>query len=105
MNEFLPPTFRRRTSLLSGFQSPFAFMFVVLGAVIVVATAVVMYYFLKRSPREAALFLNLYAGLSGSWIIGAVLLLISAFTVLFILMVVTLHRVAGPIFVMTRYLN
>jgi hypothetical protein len=105
MNDFPRPAFRRRTYLLTGFQSRFAFAFVVSNVLIAGGTALVLYWFLKRSPREAALFSNLYTELSRSWIFGAALFLLSALTILFIVMVMTLHRVAGPIFVLTRYVN
>jgi hypothetical protein len=99
------PTSPRRTYLLSTFQSKFALTFALLSGVPVLLTLFLIYRFVQGSGGATSIIHLLSSGSSASWLIGAVSVLFSSFLILFSVGTLMLHRVAGPVHIMSRYMS
>jgi hypothetical protein len=98
-------TWFRRTYLLSAFQSRFALTFALLGAGAVVLALFLIYRLVQGSGGAAALASLLLAGSKTEWLIGAVLVFVSFLVGLFPLGILMLHRIAGPVHVISSYMS
>jgi len=100
------PWFRRRNYLLYSFQTKYALALVFLSVFVTVTIGVVMYRLFNGSTPAtgledvSAVDRNLY------WLVGGLsVLIVSAFGCFFVLVVLTSHRVAGPLVVMSQYMS
>lgn len=100
------PWFRRRNYLLYKFQTKYALALIFLGVFITVTIGVVMYRLFSGNTPTGGL--DDGAGLDRNFrwlVLGLAALIVTAFGSFFVLVVLTSHRVAGPLVVMSRYMS
>jgi methyl-accepting chemotaxis protein len=98
-------TWFRRTYLLSAFQCRFALTFSLLGAGAVFLALFLIYRLVQRSGGAEALVGLLWADSKTDWLVGAALVFVSFLAGLFSLGILMLHRIAGPVHVISSYMS
>lgn len=101
------PIFRRRKYLLYRFQSKYAMVMVALAGLITVMIATLLYRYLAPALSDYSLDGG-EGGVEqhlGSLVMLVGILIVLELVVFFAIIIVMSHRVAGPMFVMTRYMS
>jgi hypothetical protein len=102
------PRWRRRNYLVNQFQTKYAVLLVVLSIVITVMVGVVMYkLFSGNAPESTDIFdeANVLDRNVRLLIAGLSILVVAAFGFFFVIVILASHRIAGPLFVMGRYMS
>src|SRR5260370_37608000 len=103
------PLWRRRNFLLYSFQTKYAIWLMALGVLITAIMGVVMYKLFSSSAADGSL-----DGVDGGvnydqrfrWIVGGLTMLtLFSFGLFFVLVILILHRIAGPLLIMSRYMS
>ncbi len=103
------PLWRRRNFLLYSFQTKYAIWLMALGVLITAIMGVVMYKLFSSSAPDGSL-----DGVDGAanydqrfrWIVGGLTMLtLFSFGLFFVLVILVLHRIAGPLLIMSRYMS
>jgi len=100
------PWFRRRNYLLYKFQTKYALALIFLSVFITITIGVVMYRLFHGNAPTDGLDDGAGSDRNFRWLmLGLAALMVTTFGCFFVLVVLTTHRVAGPLVVMSRYMS